>query len=130
VEVDITRHYAREKRRDSQIHPEPEHPAPQYQETPLPSPHHVHVRFNIQLPENSCKKHVSFCTVKIKDLKEQEFDFVIEQFIKELLILKSDERMLLDIPHRSGFHVHGKLVTFCAKTKGAHKIGGFMSSSA
>jgi hypothetical protein len=68
--------------------------------------------------------------VKIKDLKEQEFDFVIEQFIKELLILKSDERMLLDIPHRSGFHVHGKLVTFCAETKGAHKIGGFMSSSA
>ncbi|KAK4030523.1 hypothetical protein OUZ56_023766 [Daphnia magna] len=58
------------------------------------------------------------------------FDFVIEQFMKELLILESDEGMLLDIPHRPGFRVHGTLVSFCADTKGAHETGGFMSPSA
>ncbi|KAK4030543.1 hypothetical protein OUZ56_023786 [Daphnia magna] len=50
--------------------------------------------------------------------------------MKELLILESDEGMLLDIPHRPGFGVHGTLVSFCADTKGAHEIGGFMSPSA
>jgi hypothetical protein len=42
--------------------------------------------------------------------------------MKELLILKSDEGMLLDIPYRPGFHFQGTLVAFCAETKGAHEI--------
>jgi hypothetical protein len=63
-------------------------------------------------------------------LKEEGFDLIFEQFIKEILILESDERMLLNISHRPGFLIHGNLATFCADTKGAHKIGGFMSPSA
>jgi hypothetical protein len=68
--------------------------------------------------------------VKTKDWKEQGFDFLIEQFMKELLILKSDEGILLDIPYRPGFLFQGTLVAFCAETKGAHEISGFMSPSA
>ena len=63
-------------------------------------------------------------------MKEEGFDLIFEQFIKEILILESDERMLLNISHRPGFLIHGNLATFCADTKGAHKIGGFMSPSA
>lgn len=90
-----------------------------------------YVILNIPPLENSCQKNIfPFALVKTKHLKEQRFDFVIEQFMKELLILESDEGMLLDIPHRPGFGVHGTLVSFCADTKGAHEIGGFMSPSA
>jgi hypothetical protein len=44
-------------------------------------------------------------------LKENGFEFVIEQFMKELLILESDEGMVLGIPQLR-FRVHGTLIAF------------------
>lgn len=45
-------------------------------------------------------------------------------------MLESDEGMLLNIPNRPGFRIPSTIITFCADTKGAHKLGGFMSPSA
>ncbi|EFX64599.1 hypothetical protein DAPPUDRAFT_334034 [Daphnia pulex] len=45
-------------------------------------------------------------------------------------MLESDEGMPLNIPHRPGFRIHVMIITFCADTKGAHELGGFMSPSA
>lgn len=50
--------------------------------------------------------------------------------MNEIKILESDEGMLLNIPNRPGFRIHGTIITFCADTKGAHELGGFMSPSA
>ena len=86
---------------------------------------------NIPPLENSSKKKIfPFAIVKTKHLKENGFDFVLKEFMKDFRILESEEGMLLDIPHRPGFRVHGTIVTLCADTKGAHEIGGFMSPSA
>jgi hypothetical protein len=67
---------------------------------------------NIPPLENSSQKNIfPFAIVKIKHLKENGFDFVLKEFMKELRILESEEGMPLDIPHRPAFRVHGTLVT-------------------
>lgn len=86
---------------------------------------------NIPPLENSSQKNIfPFAIVNTKHLKENGFDFVLKEFMKEIRILESEKGMLLDIPHRPGFRVQGTIVTLCADTKGALEIGGFMSPSA
>ncbi|KZR96990.1 Uncharacterized protein APZ42_008362, partial [Daphnia magna] len=82
------------------------------------------------LDKSSLKNIFPFAIVKTNHLKVYGFDFVIEEFMKEIKVLESEEGMLLDIKHRPGFRVHGTIVTLCADMKGAHEIGGFMSPSA
>lgn len=80
---------------------------------------------------NSSFKNIHpFAIVKTQHLKKYGFGIVIKEFMKEITILESEGGMLLDIPSRSNFRVHGTIATLCADTKGAHEIGGFMSPSA
>ncbi|KZS17764.1 Uncharacterized protein APZ42_016191 [Daphnia magna] len=80
---------------------------------------------------NSSFKNIHpFAIVKTQHWKKYGFGIVIKEFMKEITILESEGGMLLDIPSRSNFRVHGTIATLCADTKGAHEIGGFMSPSA
>ncbi len=71
-----------------------------------------------------------FAVCKTLDVVEDNFGFVLREFMKELHELESDEGMLLDIPDLPNFKFRGTLVSVSADTKGAHEIGGFMSPSA
>ncbi|EFX81173.1 hypothetical protein DAPPUDRAFT_317930 [Daphnia pulex] len=71
-----------------------------------------------------------FAVCKTLDVVEDNFGFVLREFMKELEELESEEGMLLDIPDMQNFCIRGTLVSVSADTKGAHEIGGLMSPSA
>jgi hypothetical protein len=71
-----------------------------------------------------------FAVCKTLDVVEDNFGFVLREFMKELEELESEEGMLLDIPDTHFFCIRGTLVSVSADSKGAHEIGGFMSPSA
>lgn len=72
----------------------------------------------------------SFAVCKTLDVVEDNFGFVLREFMKELEELESEEGMLLDIPDLPNFRIRCTLVSVSAETKGSQKIGGFMSPSA
>ncbi len=61
---------------------------------------------------------------------EDNFAFVIREFMVELHELESDNGMLLDVADLADFRFRGTLVSVSADTKGANEIRGFMSPSA
>lgn len=71
-----------------------------------------------------------FAVCKTLDVVEDNFRFVLREFMKELEELESEEGMLLHIPDMPNFCIRGTLVSVSADTKGAHEIGGFLSPSA
>lgn len=85
---------------------------------------------NLPPLQNSSLKNIHpFAIMKTKDLKHYGFKFVIQELMKEIIVLESEGAMLLDIPNRPNFRIHGTIATLCADTKGAHEIGGFMNPS-
>ncbi len=71
-----------------------------------------------------------FAIYKTLDVVEDNFVFVIREFMFELHELESKNGMLLDVADLADFRIRETLVSVCADTKGAHEIGGFMSLSA
>lgn len=89
--------------------------------------------FNIlNLPEceNSLLSNIQcFAVCNSKDSKDSEFRFVIDEFMKEIKLLESDEGMLLGIPSKPGFRLRGAVVNVCADSKGANQLFGFARTS-
>lgn len=85
---------------------------------------------NLPECENSLLSNIHcFAVCNSKDLKDSEFRFVIDEFMKEIKLLESDEGMLLDIPSKPGFRLRGAVVNVCADSKGAHQLFGFAGTS-
>ena len=51
-------------------------------------------------------------------MKESGFDFALNPFMNGIKFFESDEGILLNISNRPGFRIHGKIIAFCADTKG------------
>ena len=86
----------------------------------------------LNLPEsdNSLLSSIHcFAVCNSKDLKDSEFRFVIDELIKEIELLESEEGMLLDVPSKPGFRLRGAIVNVCADSKGAHQLFGFAGTS-
>lgn len=85
---------------------------------------------NLPPAENSMLTSIHpFAICNSKFLKDSEFRFIIDEFMKEVRLLESDEGMLLDVSHNPGFRIRGAIVSHCADTKGAHEIFGFAGPS-
>lgn len=85
---------------------------------------------NLPECENSLLSNIQcFAVCNSKDSKDSEFRFVIDEFMKEIKLLESDEGMLLGIPSKPGFRLRGAVVNVCADSKGAHQLFGFARTS-
>ena len=71
-----------------------------------------------------------FAVCHTLDVAEDNFSFVLREFMSELHELESARGMPLDLSDFDNFFLRGTVVSVCADTKGAHEIGGFMSPSA
>ena len=87
----------------------------------------------LNLPTNlnsSLSLIFNYAVVRSKDLSRETFDLVNTEVLHELKQLESNDGMQLDIEDYPGFKIRGTIVSFCADTKGAHQIFGFLSPSA
>lgn len=72
----------------------------------------------------------TFAVVKTTYLRSNNFEFVLKELMDEIAELESENGMKLSFESHPNFNIHGTIVQLCADSKGAHEIGGFMSSSA
>lgn len=76
---------------------------------------------------NSLLSNIHAFTVSVsRHIKQYGFDFALEELMTEIAILESGQGMQLDIPNNPRFRIRGTILNFCADTKGAHDMAGFM----